>query len=76
MDRDYRRCRLVGGREDGKILALQLSHFPDCSVYAVRPCEAHPDHLALYRGVLPFDDRMPVLEFAGWQPKDLACITD
>ena len=44
MDRDYRLCHLVGGRDDGDILALQLSHFPDGSVYAVRTCEAHPDH--------------------------------
>jgi hypothetical protein len=72
MDRDYRECELVGGRECGAIVTLQLSHFPNGTVYAVRPSEAHPDHLALYCGDLPFDSRMPVLEFRGWEPKDLS----
>ncbi len=74
MDRDYRLCHLVGGQEDGATVELQLSHFPNGEVYAVRPCEAHPEHLVLYRGDLPlFDDRqMPVLKLQGLVPKDLS----
>ena len=72
MDRDYRECHLIGGREDGTTVSLQLSHFPNGSIYATRPSRAHPEHLALYRGDMPFDERMPVLEFQGWEPKDLS----
>jgi len=68
----YQVCRLIGGPKHGDVAALNVSAFLDGTIYTTRTSPARPDHVAVYRGNLPFFGEPPVLMFAGWQTKDLS----
>lgn len=68
----YQVCHLIGGREDGDVVVSNVSVSPGGCVYTIRPSPAHPNHVALYQGDMPFNDETPTLRFAGWQTKDVS----
>lgn len=66
-------CHFVGGPHDGLVGEADVSYFPTGQIRCIMTTINHPNHVLLYEGAPIFAEDEPiVLEFAGYETKDLA----